>query len=445
MSSPSAHLRGTAPDSPARSFAISADGRKAAVAEGDGTIFVIPLTTGPASVSNPVQLTGNGDTHLMTFLGAGGRLAAAAGATIALWDPGQVSRLSAPPGVPVPFISHAGPPPALLSPPHGRWLELVEEVTGAWLITDGHRRQAAEQRQWPQPWELPIRRGDTPLLIGMTANNDTGVYTSLVLATAAGHIFRSWPAPSGTPVAAGMLPSGNQFAVVGSDGSVSLYDISSRKVRQLAGSAGPNVEVFPQEAAVSPDGSAAILSEWGDSSPVAGRVRYVDLRTGAAHDVGSPDVGGVLFTRHSLVIQRAAGTVQIWDLTGRRLLRTLPGTLGDTGALAVSPDGTLLARLRDDGTASLTDLATGGVLATFSLPLPGDSESNDPWSQTAILFTSDGRYLLTATSGGQLIWWSVAPPDLVRNICATVGYTLTAAQWRQYTGTNPPSTMPCTS
>lgn len=232
MSSPSAHLRGTAPDSPARSFAISADGRKAAVAEGDGTIFVIPLTTGPASVSNPVQLTGNGDTHLMTFLGAGGRLAAAAGATIALWDPGQVSRLSAPPGVPVPPDSHAGPPPALLSPPHGRWLALVEEVAGAWLITDGHRRQAAEQPQWPPPWELPIRRGDTPLLIGMTANNDTGAYTSLVLATAAGHIFRSWPAPSGTPVAAGMLPSGNQFAVVGSDGSVSLYDISSRKVRQ---------------------------------------------------------------------------------------------------------------------------------------------------------------------------------------------------------------------
>lgn len=150
---------------------------------------------------------------------------------------------------------------------------------------------------------------------------------------------------------------------------------------------------------------------------------------------------GVLFTSDSLLIQRTSGTVEVWSSSGQKKLRTLSGTGVVTSAIAVSPDGALLARLRDDGTLSLTDLASGDVLGTFSLPFPATS-SPDPWGSTAIAFTADGS-LLTATTGGQLIRWTVDPPGLVRSICATVGGTLTVAQWEQYAGTSPPAVMPC--
>jgi WD40 repeat protein len=153
----------------------------------------------------------------------------------------------------------------------------------------------------------------------------------------------------------------------------------------------------------------------------------------------------VLFTRDSLVIERPTGEVEIWDPSGRRMLHRLPGSGGDTGALAVSPDGTVLARLRGDGTVSLADTTTGDILATLSLPPPTFLQDPDPWRKTAMLFTPAGRSLLTATSGGQLIRWAVDPPDLVQNTCATVGHTLSTTQWRQYTGTKPPATMPCSS
>jgi WD40 repeat protein len=273
-----------------------------------------------------------------------------------------------------------------------------------------------------------------------------------VLAHGDGEIFRSWPgqmpnaetAPS-APVAAGMLAGGNRFAMVRSDGSITLYDIRSGTVRQLVRSGShPTVYVAPQEAAVSPDGRAAVVSGV-TTQPPSVPVTYVDLLTGTTHQVGADGALGVLFTRDSLVIERPTGGVEIWDAAGRRRLGTLPGTGQDTGALAISPDGTVLARLRNDDTVSLADVATGDVLVTFSLPPPTSLQDPDPWRKTAMLFTPDGRSLLTATSGGQLIRWAVNPPDVVRNICATVGHTLTATQWRQYAGTSPPVPMPCAS
>jgi hypothetical protein len=154
-------------------------------------------------------------------------------------------------------------------------------------------------------------------------------------------------------------------------------------------------------------------------------------------------VAGALFTRGNLLIQRTTGEIEEWDPYGRRLQRRLPGAGKPTGALAVTSDGTMLARLNDDGTVTFTNLASGDSLVTFSLPWPANSASSTPWRQTAMTFTADGRALLTATAGGQLIRWITAPPDLIRNICAAVGRTLTAAQWRQYAATAPPASMPC--
>jgi len=456
---PGALLYGTVPGATSEFFTIQPDGQEAAIAESN-TIAVVPLSTSPTASSQnstPLQLTGSSNTSLITFLGNGGELASAAGSTISVWNPQQTSRLSAPTGITVPFNNQSAPPPVLLTSPDGTWVSLVGGAeTGAELIASGHAGSTAAKHVPGSAvvnggWDLPIRNGNTPLLIGL----DSG---GLVLGDADGTIVTTLPAPPidsvtevpPSPVAAGMLPGGKQFALVGSDGSVQVYDIPAGTVRQVVRaevtSSGTMRFVFPLDAAISPDGTAAAIVERlaaADGTFTPAGVTYVDLRTGRTYPVGSGAAAGVLFTSSGLLIQRETGDVEVWNLTGQTKLRTLAGTGAVTPAMAVSPDGTLLARLGDDGTVSLTDLASGDVLGTFSLPYPAMG-SPDPWTSTAIAFMADGS-LLTATTGGQLIRWTVDPPDLVRGICATAGGTLTDAQWQQYAGTSPPAVLPCAS
>lgn len=444
----------------ALAFTIRSDGQEAAVAESNA-IDIVPLSTSPATSSQSdasLQLTGSSDTHNITFLGDGGELASAAGSTISVWNPQQTSRLSAPTGITIPFNNQSEPPPVLLTSPDGTWVSLVGGAeTGAVLIASGHAGETAA-KQVPGAgvvnggWDLPIEDGNTPLLIGL----DSG---GLVLADADGTIIRTFPAPPldlapgepasdavpPVPTGAAMLPGGKQFVLVGADGGVQVYDIPTGTVRQVVrGSVNEIVASF--NVAVSPDGTAVAIGEWynsPDGEVISQGIRYVDLSTGRSRLVGSGAADGVLFTSDNLLVQRDTGAVEVWNLTGQTKLRTLAGTGAVTPAMAVSPDGTLLARLRDDGTLSITDLASGDVLGTFSLPFPA-TPSADPWMSTDIAFMADGS-LLTATTGGQLVRWTVDPPDLVRGICATAGGTLTDAQWQQYAGTNPPAVMPCAS
>jgi WD40 repeat protein len=451
----SAFLYGTVPGgapATAESFTIQPDGQEAAIAD-SSTVDVVPLFTSPAASAQSdasLQLTGSGDTHVITFLGNGGELASAANSTISVWNPQQTSRLSAPTGFAVPFNNESEPPPVLLTSADGKWVSLVGGgETGAWLFTSGHSGEQAAKNAEDDGWDLPISSGDTPMLVGL---NPAG----LVLGDAGGTVIRTLPAPPvdpvttvpPTPVGAGMLPGGKQFVLVGDDGSVQVYDIPAGTFRQVVRGAttsnGPTTYVAQLNVAVSPDGTAVAIGEWEntpDGEFISLGIRYVDLRTGHSYFVGSGAADGVLFTSDNLLIQRDNGTVEVWNLTGQTRLRTLPGTGAVTPAIAVSPDGTLLARLGDDGTLSITDLASGDVLGTFSLPYPA-TPSADPWQSTAIAFTADGS-LLTATTGGQLTRWTVDPADLVRSICATAGGAMTATQWQQYVGTSPPAVMPC--
>jgi WD40 repeat protein len=462
---PGTFLYGTVPGGPASVLTVQPDGQEAAVAR-SSTIDVVQLYTSPTASSQgvaPVQLTGSSDTTGITFLGNGGELASVAGSTISVWNPEQTSRLSAPTGIAVPLNSESEPPPVLLASPDGAWTDLVGGgETGAWLIASGQAGSTAAKHVPGSAvvnggWDLPVRNGDTPLLIGL----DSG---GLVLGDADGTIVRTLPAPPldqapgesagdavpPVPAGAGMLPGGKQFVLVGTDGSVQVYDIPAGTYRQVVradiASNGNMDYVYPLNVAISPDGTAVAFAEWlaqGSGGFTSLGVRYVDLRTGRSHMVGTGAADGVLFTSGNLLVQRDDGNVEVWSFTGQTKLRTLAGTGAVTPAMAVSPDGTLLARLRDDGTLSITDLASGDVLGTFSLPYPG-TPPVDPWLSSDIAFASDGS-LLTATTGGQLIRWTVDPPDLVRGICATVGGTLTDAQWQQYAGTSPPAVMPCAS
>jgi WD40 repeat protein len=198
-------------------------------------------------------------------------------------------------------------------------------------------------------------------------------------------------------------------------------------------------------AALQPQGTAISTIGWvAEYDQQKDKIFLVDLHTGDIHTVGSGRADGIIFSRDRLLIQRTTGSLEVWDTTGRHLLTTLAGAGGLANALAVSPDGSLVARLSDNGTASVASLKTGDMLANFSLPTPANAGySSDPWLATAMTFAPDGQSLLTATAGGHVISWDISPSDLITIACATAGRGLTTAEWRDYIHTTPPTNLSC--
>jgi len=236
-------------------------------------------------------------------------------------------------------------------------------------------------------------------------------------------------------VAARLQPGGRRLAIVDSSGAASVYDLATGKIRIQTTSIG----IAPvQQADISPSGDGAVIV-----SSNSQEVIYIDLHTGKFHVFGSGGAASAVFTKDRLLIQRTSGTLEIWDSNGRQLLGSLPGTGGFVNALAVSPDGTVVARIRDNGTLLITDLTSGQALGSFSLPFPANQYAADPWRATALQFTPDGKALLTATAGTEMMRWDLYPPDLVQIACATAGRALTATEWRAYVHTSPPTDLAC--
>ena len=426
-----------APIGPASVLAIGRDGKSVAVAQ-NGTIYVAPLAKGklPQPGQGVTELTGGGDITAVCFLGTDDRLVAAVGTSLALWDLRQTSRLARPMGVSLPFTGNASTPPTLLPSPDGRWFAVTGGI-GSRVSVFRAGSPPSLVRTITGSFAQPVWRGDQLMLVSPGGKG-------LDISQADGHAVTSWSASSVQAynlASARILPGGEQLATVDASGGMHVYDMRTGAVRQIV----PDFSTYALQADISPDGTGAVISEVGSNQVLGSappRVLYVDLRTRASHLVGSGLAASVLFTRNRLMVQRRTGALEVWDLSGRRRLQVLPGTGDTTGGLSVSTDGTLVARLRGDGMASVSDLATGDVLSTFSLPLPA-TVGADPWDATAMIFAPTGKELLTATSGGQMIRWILDGADLARTACATVGRGLTQAEWLKYAHTPPPSDLPC--
>jgi WD40 repeat protein len=98
------------------------------------------------------------------------------------------------------------------------------------------------------------------------------------------------------------------------------------------------------------------------------------------------------------------GGARVWDLANRRVVlgplwhpQGAPGVRGYY-TLGVSPDGQTVVTAGDDGRAIRWDLGTGKPLG---LPMQHDS------CVLKVIFTRDGRRLLTSTRGGTLHCWDL--------------------------------------
>jgi WD40 repeat protein/tRNA A-37 threonylcarbamoyl transferase component Bud32 len=253
-------------------------------------------------------------------------------------------------------------------------------------------------------------------------------------------------------------PDGATLVAVGHNGATTVWDVSSRSLRYKPLFAGLDPGV-----AFSPDGDTFATSGEG------GGVSFWAVRTGErlgriggfsqSNDVGfSANGERVAFAEGGSGYSRA----QVWDTDSRsRVAEVSGGDEGDALAVALSPDGRIVAlggfgravRLWDVGTGKLLHaLDVGGARKLeFSrdgriLAVVGNGASlwdvatgvqigptlNAGSRSTELDLSADGRRLLMTGADGRGAVWDVDPESWARRACALAHRTLTREEWERF-------------
>jgi len=452
-------------------LAFSDDGKFAAAVVGDA-IVVNPLSSAADDPLAGTQLTASPGTSGVAFAGED-RVVSVSGSTIQLWDLGTAVHLSS--------VTNdcCGSVSELTVSPDGRYVITDDSIfsnaaglpvaagigssDGGDASPDGGTISEVWSDGQPLDVGLDIGRDHVIVLNPESALNPGSALSNIE--NPDGIVLGSWPVPTNEPsvlFAASATTDGGIVIVRGgtSPAVITVNPRTSKASDRTIPVSGVTVpggtELAPL--AISQDGEGAVFAEFATpaqpdqygqpAQPVlSGSLVYENLVTGAARVLtsdGVPGGGAVLFTRDLLLVQTADGSVQEWDTSAGRLLRTLPlagiGTIG----LTASPDGTLLAAVNSaTGVASVADAETGQVIATLPLPPAPEGKTAGTWTGTIMAISPDDRYLFTATPGGALTRWDIGESDLIRLACRRAGDNLTPAIWRQYVHTPPPADLSC--
>jgi WD40 repeat protein len=154
-------------------------------------------------------------------------------------------------------------------------------------------------------------------------------------------------------------PEGKVLATGGDDGGVFIWDITGDKPKEIsaikAGGAGVGVGVG--SIAYTPDGKTLMVATWGGA------------------------------------------TLTFYDMTGKAPKQTSQVKEKDNLALAVSPDGKMLARAANDKTVHIYTLE--------AKPKRKKVLESHTEQATALAFSADGRTLASCGQDGKLIVWDV--------------------------------------
>jgi WD40 repeat protein len=171
-------------------------------------------------------------------------------------------------------------------------------------------------------------------------------------------------------------------------------------------------------------------------------VRLWDMATRRQLQLGHPGIGqsgpvdSVAFSLDgkTLATGSADDTVQLWNMATRQPigLPLINGQGAEVDSVAFSPDG--------------KTLATGDVLDNIQLwnvatrqPI-GAPCTGHGGPVTSVAFSPDGKTLASGSYDGTARLWNVATPsqnlaevtNLVQDLCALAGRSLTRAEWAQY-------------
>ena len=336
-----------------------------------------------------------------------------------------------------------------------------EEGTAiAWDLTDGRRLKrlfgfTSDRASDPFSEDHPGRFSPEGRLIAVGLK-DRGIalWDARTLLSSGAQLRRT----GGEVKALAFSPDGTTLAAADGRGTTTVWDVSTRSLRYEPLFAGLEARV-----AFSPDGKTLATSGSG------GGVTFWDVRTGERSgriggfgkslDVAySADGERVAFAEEASGYSRA----QVWDVAKHsRLAEVSGGDEGDALAVALSPDGRIVAfggygravRLADVGTGKLMHAldAGGAVALEFSrdgrtLAVFGRGASL--WdvatgiqigptlpavsSSTTMDLSSDGRSLLMTGADGRGAVWDVDLQSWARRACALARRTLTRDEWQRF-------------
>ena len=433
-------------------LAISADGRREAVADA-GTVYVSDITAYKNAASSvPMSLNGNDTTNSdgLTFIGSGdNELLSATNDLIALWNLDQDSRISTAASVDLPMGCEAcGGPYIGISPKSDNMVLSVDNggtAVDVSLPLPTGRSQALPQDSTHDTMYGPaVWSQDGQHFSILTPSDGSGEVWS-----ADGHLsfLRNWkvqPAPGGAydsagnePASAMLVAGGRQILEIDSAGNVVLRNATTGAVEhKVAGPISPGAAGNPDLYSVSADAQAryaAVVA--GDPNT---HVNVVNIKTGVITTLPGGSASGVAYDGELLLVQRPDGTLEVRSAGGRRLIRTFAGVANPAAGPVAGDDG-LAVELNSSGTAEVFDVASGLQVGSFMVP------AGQFTTFTSIAFTPDGHDLVTATEDGgpkgtgEVSEWSFSSILWSKTACASAGHSLSEAEWQEYVGASGPA------
>ncbi|MEV4924331.1 nSTAND1 domain-containing NTPase [Streptomyces roseoverticillatus] len=233
---------------------------------------------------------------------------------------------------------------------------------------DGRTLAAAYSDQKVRLWDMATRR---------------------VKATLAGH--------TNAVMAVVFSPDGRMLATGSSDRTARLWDMKTyRSTATFSGHAD-----LVWSLAFSPDGRTLATASFNDDTV---RLWNTTTHEAAGTLTGDGLISAVAFSPdgQSLVTTSETGqrgvtpTLQLWNASTHKKSRTLTGSAGSATAVAISPDGRVLAAGDSRGSVLLWDIARRSLVTT----LTGHTNTI-----TSVVFSPDGRTLATTSDDGTARLW----------------------------------------
>ena len=201
-------------------------------------------------------------------------------------------------------------------------------------------------------------------------------------------------------------PDGKTLASGSVDNLVKLWDVASRLERvSLVGHTGIIVGI-----AFSPDGRVIASTSAANPTNASDRVRLWEVQNGHALGIiDAPQVNSLYFSPDGKTLVTGglgANPLQLWSVASRQVVRRFDLDLG-VWAVAISPDGKMIAAATYDKTVRLWDVATGRMLRT----LIGHTELVQ-----SVEFSPDGTTVVSASADATTKLWEVATGRELRTL-----------------------------